>query len=196
MNISINESILDKYNLSIEEFLMLYLSAQDISIEEVINSLIDKGFVDRDLYSNVKAVVSNNTKDIISSILIDSDKCVINKDKEFIDLAEKMRNLYPKGRKPGTTYLWCDATPIIAQKLKTVVTKYKFSFTEEEAINATKIYLNQHNNGDEDMRLLKYFILKTDKTTGDVYSDFMTIIQNNRIQKIDISDENWLNEVR
>lgn len=98
MNISINEKVLKKYDLSVEEFLVLYLCAKEVHIEEVITNLISKGLCEKDLYNRVSAVTSNNTKDLISSILIDSDKAVIDKDEEFLALAEKMRELFPAGR--------------------------------------------------------------------------------------------------
>ena len=188
MNITINEKVLDKYNLTLEEFLVLYLCSKEVDIEGVIQDLIDSGIVNRDLYNNVSAVVSNNTKELITSIIIDSDKAVVNKDSEFNTLAEKLREIYPKGVKPGTTYLWRDSVPIIARKLKTLVTKFGVSFTEQEAIDATKKYVESFGSDRKFMQLLKYFILKTDKTTGEVRSDFLAIIQNPDTQ---VKEEDW-----
>ena len=188
MNITIDDRVLNKYNLSLEEFLVLYLCSKEVNIEATIKSLIDSGIVNRDLYNKVSAVVSNNTKELIASIIIDSDKAVINKDSEFTSLAEKLREIYPKGVKPGTTYLWRDSVPVIARKLKTLVTKLGASFTEEEAIAATQKYVDSFNNDRKYMQLLKYFILKTDKETGDIRSEFLAIIQN---PDVDITDEDW-----
>ena len=159
MNITINEKILDKYGLTLEEFLVLYLCSKEIDIEGTISNLIDSGIVNRDLYNKVSAVVSNNTKELIASIIIDSDRAVINKDSEFNRLAEKLREIYPKGVKPGTTYLWRDSIPIIARKLKTLVTKFGVTFTEEEAIKVTQRYVNSFGDDKKFMQLLKYFIL-------------------------------------
>ena len=177
MNISINQSILDKYGMSIEEFLVLYLCSKDFDIEEIIKSLINKGFANRNLYNKVTAVISNNTKELISSILIDSDKSVIDKDEEFNRVAEKMKEVFPDGRKPGTTYYWKDSTAVIARKLKTLVAKFNFKFTEEQAITATREYVKSFNGDYQYMQLLKYFILKTDNHTGELRSDFMSIIE-------------------
>lgn len=177
MNISINEKVLNKYNLSIEEFLVLYLCAKEVNIEEIIESLINKGICERDLYNKVSAVTSNNTKDLVSSILIDSDKAVVDKEEEFLSLAEKMREIFPSGKKAGTTYPWRDSTPIIARKLKTIVAKFNFKFTEEQAINATKRYVESFNGNYQYMQLLKYFILKQ-TNTGELRSDFMALIEN------------------
>lgn len=89
-----------------------------------------------------------------------------------------MRDLYPSGKKPGTNYSWKDSGIVIAQKLKTLVAKFGCSFTEEDALEATKKYIESFNGNYTYMQLLKYFILKTDKSTGDIKSDFMSLIEN------------------
>lgn len=188
MNITIDERVLDKYNLTLEEFLVLYLCSKEVDIEATIQDLIDSGIVNRDLYNKVSAVVSNNTKELIASIIIDSDKAVVNKDEEFEALAAKMREIYPKGVKPGTTYTWRDSVPIIARKLKTLVSKFNVSFTEEEALAATQKYVDSFVNDRRFMQLLKYFILKTDKTTGEVRSDFLAILQN---PEAEVTEDDW-----
>ena len=178
MNISINEKLLEQYNLSVEEFLILYICSKNYNIKELLDTIIAKGYADKDVFNEYKAVVSNNNKDLIANIIINSNKKVINKEKDFLILANKMRDLYPSGKKPGTNYPWKDSGIVIAQKLKTLVVKYDCSFTEEEALNATKKYIESFNGNYTYMQLLKYFILKTDKVTGDIKSDFMSLIEN------------------
>lgn len=178
MNITVNEKILKKYNLTLEEFLVLYLCSKEIDIESTIHHLIDMGIVNRDLYNNVSAVVSNNTKELIASIIIDSDKTIIDKDEEFDNLASKMRELYPKGKKPGTTYYWQDSIPIISKKLKTLVAKFKVNLVEEEVLEATQRYINSFNGDYKYMQLLRYFILKTNKDSGETRSELLSYLEN------------------
>lgn len=187
MNISINEKVLQKHNLSVEEFLILYLCAKETRIEEVIQTLIDKGLCERDLYNGVSAVASNNTKDLVSSILVDSDKAVVDKNEEFLSLAEKMRQIFPAGRKAGTTYMWRDSTAMIASKLKTVVARFDFHFTEEQAIKATQRYVDSFGGDYQYMQLLKYFILKR-TSSGEFRSDFMALIENEDDRDIEEND--------
>lgn len=194
MNITINEAVLEKYNLTLDEFLVLYLCSKEVDIENIIKQLIEDKVVDRDLHNKVSAVVSNNTKELIASIIIDSDKTTINKDVEFNDLAKKMRDLFPEGRKEGTTYYWRDSVAIIARKLKTLVAKFNAKFTEEQALEATKKYVESFNGDFRYMQLLKYFILKTDKNTGEIRSDFLSLIENP--EDSDKLNENWQNELR
>lgn len=178
MNVTINSSVLQKYNLSIKEFLVLYLCFLETDIEKTINSLVEKRIADKNLYNNIDLILSDNTKELIATILVESDKAVVNNQEKFNQLAEKMRELYPAGKKPGTTYYWKDSVPIIARKLETLVSKFNVNFTEEEVLNATKRYIDSFNGDYRYMQLLKYFILKTDRTTGEVRSELLAFLAN------------------
>lgn len=181
MKLTIDQTILDKYNITLEEFLVLYLGAKEVDIESVSQSLIAKGFADKDLFSNGKIVVSDKIKDLISTISIDSDKNVIDKDSEYIELATELRELYPAGRKDGTTYMWRGTTAEVAKKLKTLVVKYGYTLDKEEVIKATKDYISSFNGNYRYMQLLKYFILKSVRDADgntEVKSELMSLIEN------------------
>lgn len=181
MKLTIDQTILDKYNISIGEFMILYLSANSIDIKECIESIIKKNLADRNLFSENSIVVSDKVKDLITTIIIDSDKNVIDKDSEFLELANEMRELYPKGKKEGTTYLWRGTTAEVAKKLKTLVVKYGYSFSKEQVLKATKEYVNSFNGNYKRMRLLKYFVLKSEKDADDninIISELMSLIEN------------------
>lgn len=190
--VSINKDVLEKNNLSMDEFLVLLLTYNKANIQEVKQSLVEKGLADFSVFDD-ELVISSTTKDLITSISIDSDVKVLSKDKEFKELADKLKELFPKGKKAGTTYMWRDSTAVIARKLKTLVVKYDYQFTEEQAIKATKAYVESFNGDYTYMQLLKYFILKS-LPDGEIKSDFMSYIENEG-QEDELSD-NWLNEMR
>lgn len=190
--ISINKDVLEKYNLSMDEFLVLLLTYNKANIHEVRESLVNKGLADYSVVDDT-LIISSTTKDLITSVTIDSDITVISKDKEFKELAEKLKEIFPKGKKAGTTYMWRDSTAVIARKLKTLVVKYDYEFTEEQALKATKAYVESFNGDYTYMQLLKYFILKT-MPDGEIRSDFMSYIENEGHEE-DLND-NWLNEMR
>lgn len=190
--VSINKDVLEKNNLSMDEFLVLLLTYNKANIREVKQSLVEKGLADFSVFDD-ELVISSATKDLITSISIDSDVKVLSKDKEFRELADKLKELFPKGKKAGTTYMWRDSTAVIARKLKTLVVKYDYQFTEEQAIKATKAYVESFNGDYTYMQLLKYFILKS-LPDGEIKSDFMSYIENEG-QEDELSD-NWLNEMR
>ena len=192
MKLTIDQTILDKHNISIGEFMILYLSANSIDIKECIESIIKKNLADRNLFSENSIVVSDKVKDLITTIIIDSDKNVIDKDSEFLELANEMRELYPKGKKEGTTYLWRGTTAEVAKKLKTLVVKYGYSFSKEQVLKATKEYVNSFNGNYKRMRLLKYFVLKSEKDADDninIISELMSLIENEG--QISEQRENW-----
>lgn len=193
MRLTIDQSILDKHELTIEEFMVLYLSAKDVNIAECMDSLVAKGLADKNLFKANSIVVSGKVKDLIATIAIDSDKNVIDKDAEFIELANELRELYPAGRKEGTTYMWRGTTAEIAKKLKTLVVKYKYSFTREQVLKATKEYISSFNGNYKKMRLLKYFILKSERDADDninVISELMTLIENEG--QTDAQRDDWM----
>lgn len=193
MKLTIDQTILDKYNITLEEFLVLYLGAKEVDIESVSQSLIAKGFADKDLFSNGKIVVSDKVKDLISTISIDSDKNVIDKDSEYVELATELRELYPAGRKDGTTYMWRGTTAEVAKKLKTLVVKYGYTLDKEEVIKATKDYISSFNGNYRYMQLLKYFILKSVRDADgntEVKSELVSLIENSG--QVDNQRDDWM----
>ena len=153
MKLTIDQTILDKNNLTIEEFLVLFLSAREVDIGVISQSLVAKGLADKDLFSSGKLVISDKVKDLISTISIDSDKNVIDKDSEFTELATELREIYPAGRKDGTTYMWRGTTAEVAKKLKTLVVKYGYTINREDVLKATKEYVNSFNGNYRYMQL-------------------------------------------
>lgn len=117
--------------------------------------------------------------DLIEKIVLDSEFRDPNSEGDFYeDLAGKMRDLYPEGTKPGTNIKWKDSVPIIAKRLKTLVKKYKVTFTKEEALDATRRYVEQHKSDNTFMHVLKYFICKYDSKTGEENSEFLSYLAN------------------
>ena len=196
MKLTIDQTILDKNNLTLEEFLVLYLGAKDVDIESVSQSLIAKGLADKDLFSNGRIIVSDKVKDLISTISIDSDKNVIDKDSEFTELATELREIYPAGRKDGTTYMWRGTTAEVAKKLKTLVVKYGYTINREDVLKATKEYVNSFNGNYRYMQLLKYFILKSVRDADgnvDIKSELMSLIENS--DQIDAQRDDWVSNM-
>lgn len=183
MKITINTNVLNKYNLSIGHYIVLLASYFNCNYDNIISELESKGLVEKNLFSNFPPIISDNTKNLIAKILMESDDKVINCGFDIDNLAYKLQSLFPDGNKSGKTYSWKGKTDDIAQKLRTLIAKYNFSFTEEEAINATKEYVDSFKAPYQFMHTLKNFLLYTKKDLNGHYemeSMFMTIIENNR----------------
>ena len=181
MKWSIDSTVLDEYNLSMDEFVLLLFLARGNNVQQYINSLLAKKWIDRNIFHPDQVILSLKAKETVQGILLDSDKLVNGKQDDFEALANKLREIFPKGNQPGTNYNWRGSTAEIARKLKNLVVKYGCRFTDEEAIEATKAYVASFNGDYKYMKLLKYFLLKTPRNNnGDVEieSDFMTYLEN------------------
>lgn len=200
MRISIDSRVLAAHKLSLEEFIALFIDSYGLDIEKARHVLVEeKHLCGKNLRPGIeKLILSNELKEELSVILTESDKEVENYTEKFFNsLADKLREIYPEGRKAGTNYYWRDSTAIIAKKLKTLIVKYNFKVTEQEAIEATKKYVKSFNENYKYMHLLKYFILKsTTNSSGDseVTSELMSYIQNKGTDTETEIDETDYNE--
>lgn len=179
MKITIDTEILQRNNFTLGEFLVMLFGYCDVKYKGNFDKLVEKSIISKNLFDKDSMVLSNNTRDLIAKVLIESDAKVMGYELNFEELAKKLQDIYPKGNKPGTTYNWGDNTTVIAFKLRTLVAKYGFIFTEDEAIKATKEYVESFEDDNKNMKLLKYFILRTSKDDS-IDSMFMTIIETNR----------------
>jgi hypothetical protein len=195
MKITIDDRILSKYDLTIEELLILMLSKNHSNIPQIVKSLVDKdiGIADP---KNPNIVLFRQKEDsLLKDIFLESDKIVISKADRYELLAAQLRDLYPQGKKAGTSYMWRDSNSLIAKRLKSLVSKYGDCFTDEQAINATKNYVESFNGDYRYMQLLKYFILKKVNNNGEIEesSQLLSYIENEgQIE----SNNDWTAELR
>lgn len=120
--------------------------------------------------------LSDKGTEKVEALLLDGNRSNQEIDR-YIALANKLRELYPRGRKPGTVYMWRDSASIIAKRLKAVEKRFNFHFTDEEAIAATKHYVDSFHGDLSYMQLLKYFIFKQ-TPDGEIVSQLMSYIEN------------------
>lgn len=103
-----------------------------------------------------------NTESLIASV--SGNKA--NNEERFKNLATKLRELFPAGKKAGSSYTWRDSVLCISDRLKKFFIKYdpEYKYTDEQIINATKEYVSSFNGNFKYMQLLKYFIWKNKVT--------------------------------
>lgn len=180
MKLVIDSEVCKSKGLTLEEFIVLYLNSKNIDINKTINSIIEKKVAGKDLFNPNAVVLSSNSRKLLEEIILDSDKTVAKNNKRLENLAEKLRELYPEGKKQGTQYYWRDSNSVIVKKLKALVKKYGDCFTDEQAINATKKYVESFNGNYQFMQLLKYFISKNVVKGGEVEetSQLLSYIEN------------------
>ena len=180
MKLVIDSEVCESKGLTLEEFIVLYLNSKNVDISKTINSIIEKKVAGKDLFNPNAVVLSSNSRKLLEEIILDSDKTVSKNNKRLENLAERLRELYPEGKKQGTQYYWRDSNSVIVKKLKALVKKYGDCFTDEQAINATKKYVESFNGNYQFMQLLKYFISKNVVKGGEVEetSQLLSYIEN------------------
>ena len=177
----------------IGEVLLLYEYALKISPESMKQSLIDKGYITNagDLFGRYTA--TNKAVKLLDNVLADSS---VDDDTKITELATKLKELYPKGKKEGTNQFWADGVSIIVKRLKIFYKKYGF-YDNDIIIKATEDYIKSFNGDYRFMKTLKYFLWseKVNKA-GEVEptSDLLTYIEN--AGEIDELSNDWLNDLK
>ena len=146
---------------------LLYIIGLYLGVDINSNTLLKvlkRGIIEHDGYDLLRHM--KNPKlvgegiNLVETYLLKSEFNTPKYKNRFENLAEQLREIYPKGKKPGTQYMWRDSNAIITKKLQALVKQYGDCFTDEEAISATKKYVESFNGNYQYMQLLKYFISK------------------------------------
>ena len=177
----------------IGEVLLLYEYALKISPESMKQSLIDKGYITSagNLFDRYTA--TDKAVKLLDNVLADSS---VDDDTKITELATKLKELYPKGKKEGTNQFWADGVSIIVKRLKIFYKKYGF-YDNDIIIKATENYIKSFNGDSRFMKTLKYFLWseKVNKA-GEVEptSDLLTYIEN--ADEVDELSNDWLNDLK
>lgn len=192
MTICLNKQIIDQYNMTIDEVLLMIVLENNVNLDEAQKVLISKGYITvnrNELFLPIGWRLTNVGKDMLNGIIVDSDKHQEPQDR-LTELATKLKTIFPKGKKDGTNYYWSDGVPLVIRRLKLFFKKYGNDFTNEQIIQATEKYVEGFNGSYQYMRLLKYFIFKEKVgANGEIEGDSELI---NYIENAD--DEDLRNE--
>ena len=162
MTICLNKQIIDQYNMTIDEVLLMIVLENNVDLDVAQKNLISKGYITvnrNELFLPIGWRLTNTGKDMLNGIIVDSDKHQEPQDR-LTELAIKLKTIFPKGKKDGTNYYWSDGIPLIIRRLKLFFKKYGNDFTNDQIIQATEKYVEGFNGSYQYMRLLKYFIFK------------------------------------
>lgn len=162
MTICLSKEGCQKNNISLAEALLMLAIHNNADLDAAQKELIKKGYItaDRDdLFQQIGWRLTNKGTEVIDSVIADSDKKQ-EPDDRLIQLAARLKEIFPKGRKDGTSYYWADGVALIVRRLKLFFKKYGNTYTDEQIIQATGKYVEGFNGNYAYMRLLKYFIFK------------------------------------
>lgn len=166
--------------------------------KETFNEVCKKGFITYESFVAgfpVNGKITQDGVDVVESLFLNSEIVEVSKDSgqdRFMVLADKLRELFPQGRKPGTNLQWKDSTVMICKRLKTLVKNYSVSFTDEEAVAATKRYVESFRGDYRFMQVLRYFLWKNDRVNGEETSQFLSYLQN----KGESTESDWTSILR
>lgn len=178
-----NDRAFLKHNITVEEAFLLLLIYREADLEKIEESLIKKGYITANLkHQFSKAwIVTRMGAEALDAAIIDSDKSQESKEVSvrLETLASKLKELFPSGKKDGTSYYWAEGSALIVRRLKLFFKKYKSAlndifkeeyetlseeefnnFIDDKIVKATQQYIRSFNGNYTYMRLLKYFILK------------------------------------
>lgn len=158
-----------KNSVSLAEILLLIAYYQEVDFEEAHDSLIEKGYVtgaDRVINQDNRWRVTRAGKEIIDSVVLDSDKSE-KSDAELLILAGRLKEVFPAGKKDGTSNYWAEGKALIAKRLKAFFKKYGAEYSDDQIVTAAEKYVEGFNGNYQFMRTLKYFIFKDMEVAGE-----------------------------
>ena len=160
--VCLNKKAAQQNGITIDEALLMLVIHNKANLEGAEKALIQKGLITaerNDLFQQVGWRLTNKGTEVLDSVIMDSDKEQEPQDR-LIQLATKLKEVFPKGKKDGTNYYWADGVALIVRRLKLFFKKYGNKFTDEQIIQAADKYVQGFNGNYQYMRLLKYFIFK------------------------------------
>lgn len=188
------DSVINEFDITIEQAIGLFILYNKLDIDKLKEELQEKKLFG-------ESTVTSKGLLVIHKLRLDSKYGDdTNYDEQSLkELSEKLRKEFPEGKKEGTTQYWRGSNIEIYKKLDTLIKKYNFKFTEQQAINAVRKYVDSFNGNYKYMQLLKYFILKNIVTPNgtEIKSSFMEYIENENDNENEsfLNSEEWNNEI-
>lgn len=162
MKYCIEENVIQRHHLSINELLGLMLFKNGCNPQQLINRMLERELIIQDMFGNY--IVTQHWDDELQKVLLESD-AEIPKDNDLNYLVGQLREIFPKGIKTGSA-AWRGNKREITLRLQKFFKIYD-KYTDEELISATKKYVESFNGNYTYMRILKYFILKDEVKIGE-----------------------------
>lgn len=187
---NINESICTKKGMDLPSLLAVLLVKTGVDINELFNTLVEKEVL---VIDDSGYLVTQRWDRVVTDILASSDK-TLPSEAEILELADNLMKVFPTGRKEGTASYWRGNRREIKERLQKFFKLYGNKYSSEEVLDAARRYVGSFNGQYTYMRVLKYFIWKSDKKIdeeGKGYveevSDLASFIEN--AEQEDVKDD-------
>jgi hypothetical protein len=198
MKITIDDKACLKHKLSVEETLIALAVKYGKNIKEAYENLLNKEVLVKD---DENTYITQHWNDVLDEIILDSNGA-IDDEERLKNLATKMKEVYPKGKMPGTPYYYQCNTKEIMLKLKKFFKMYG-NYTDDDIVDATKRFIASFNGNYKYLPLIKYFIFKDKLVMGEdeqqhvsSESPLATFLENKEDSDVVAASDDWLTSVR
>lgn len=198
MKITIDEKQCLKHHLTPEEAIVMLALRMCKDTNEVIANLEAREVITD---QSGHFMLTQHWSDELDEILLDSSG-EIDDEERLNNLAQKMRDVYPKGKMPGTPYYYSCNKREVVLKLKKFFALYG-NYKDEDIIDATKRYVASFQGNYRYLPLIKYFIYKEKLKLGEdgqqhVFpeSQLATYLENKEDNNLVTASDDWLMTVR
>ena len=205
MKLLIDEEVCLKHKMTLQEFLFA-LAIRTGDHKKDISNMVSREIL---VWDKGHPMVTQHWSDVLDEIIADSSGKIEKSDEELIQLAQKMRELYPQGKMKdrfgrATPYYYRCNNAEVVKKLKKFFTVFG-DVPDDDILDATKRYVASFRGNYTGMRLIKYFILKDDVRpsedgTGHVeqISDLATFLENKESEGEEgvTNSDDWLTNTR
>lgn len=158
MKYIIDEVICAEHGLTLPEALCLLACKSCDNIYQLIDTMKEKELLSKQGESPFPTL---HWDEELCAALLEADKTVPVKDR-CVNLVEQMREMFPKGIKTGSA-AWRGNVREITLRLQKFFKLYGNKWTDEEILEATQRYVDHFRGDYTYMRILKYFIMKSDR---------------------------------
>lgn len=196
MKYILDDSIVEKSELTMGELLILLLIKLGVNIHNTIKEMENKEMIKCDMFNHFAVYKKWDIE--ATNLLLKGD--AHKSDDSLIKLAKTLREIFPKGKKPGTTKQFRSNTTNVVNKLRRFFKEYGTKYTSRDIINATQKYVTSFNGNYSYMRVLEYFIWKDVKkidSEGVGYtervSDLADYLENDG--QDEVSNRDWTSEL-
>lgn len=181
MRYVIDTDACEKEGLSLAAILAGMIILSDIDLKELKLEITKEGIL---VEKEGEILITATGRDRVHRVLLSSDKTLPSED-QIETLAIKLMDIFPKGKKEGTSVYWKGNKKDTKLRLQKFFKLYGSTYSNEQILDAAKQYVESFNGNYTYMRALKYFIWKDERKTdseGHIYveevSDLASYIEN------------------
>ena len=192
MKITIDENVCKRHNLSFAEVIgLLFVRSTDNAYSFLEKLENEEKIIKEGIPLQENLLITNRWDEEVSAIILESDD-TIPPVEEIQALASKLREIFPKGLKVGSS-AWRGNIREITLRLQKFFKIYGSQYKPEDIIDATRKYVDRFNGDYTYMRILKYFIMKHDSETNEDVSELANFLENDCVSE---NTDDWLVELR